>query len=433
MRLSILIALLVGCGNDVGMEAEEPQPVDPRVIPGGGIGDGPIDGVVNLYVIDDATRQPVSGATVRVGEVTGTTDSTGLFVAKDVFGPQTITVVKSGYRSDVWVGVNGANVTIDVEPANAATPPSATLTGSITNLTSLPVDPGHIRVAVASYSQTDDFGDDANNIQTPNGMNACFDNTTCNFSLVTRTGKVAVLAAIFDRDLKGTPANPNDDTQVFLGWAVKTGLTVTANTPQTIALDIIPSTQQQTINVSFGSTPSGLTTIAGIVGIETPDGTVQLMPMFPTPSASSFRAPKPEAIASGATYRLTGIANNGGTTNLSQSLVLRRGLTGTQLDAGTWVAPPSGTPSRTGGTFTPSSGAQVHSFEYKQGATQVLSISIFDGTTSVTIPDLVAMPTGTLDASISAIGAPGLDITNFSLDADRSKLSMVGGQSVQLP
>src|SRR5204862_5706970 len=107
------------------------------------------------------------------------------------------------------------------------------------------------------------------------------------------------------------------------------------------------------------------------------------------------------------TYRLTGFANNGGTTSLAQSIVLRSGLTGTSLAAGTWVAPPAGTSSRTGGSFTQSAGAVVHTIEYKQGATLVLNISIFDGTSSVTIPDMVAMPTGSLDASITAIGAPG--------------------------
>jgi hypothetical protein len=434
MRLPILIALLVGCGNDVGMEPDglgDPETVDPRVIAGGGIGDGPIDGVVNLYVIDDATRQPVANATVRVGEVNGTTDATGLFVARGVTGPQTITVIKSGYRADMWIGVNGANVTIDVEPANAATPPKATLTASITNIASLPVAAGHIRLALASYSQTDDFGDDANNIETPGGAVCIESGGTCSFSIVTRTGKVGLIAAIFDRDTKGTPT-PDDDTQVLLGWAAKTGLVVTANTPQAVALDLVPAAQQQTITVNFGSTPSGLTNIAGLVGIETADGMLPLVPMFTTPAAATFRAPRPDAIASGATYRLTGFANNGGTTSLAQSVVLRRGLTGTALSAGAWVAPPAGTPSRTGGSFTPSAGATVHTLEYKQGATNALSISIFDGTTSVTIPDMVAMPTGSLDASITAIGAPGLDTSNFSLDADRAKLTMVGGQSVQL-
>jgi hypothetical protein len=412
------------------MEPEEPMPVDPRVIAGGGIGDGPIDGVVNLYAIDDATRKPISGATVRVGDVDGTTDADGLFVAHDVVGPQTITVVKTGYRSDMWIGVNGANVTIDLEPANAATPPSATLTGTITNFTSLPVAAGHIRVALASYSQSDELGDAANNLTAPNNGNICFDNTTCNFSIVTRTGKVAVLAAIFDRDTKNT-TDPNDDTQVFLGWAAKTGLDVTASTPQTIALDIIASTQN--ITVDFGSAPSGLTNVGGLVGIDTPDGTLQLVPMFPTPTATTFRAPKPEALGSAATYRLTAIANDGGTTNMRQSIVLRRGLTGTQLSAGTWVAPPSDSPTRTGGSFTPVTGATVYSFEYKQGATNVLGISVFDASTSVTIPDMVTMPSGTLDASISAIGAPGLDVNNFSLDADRTKLTMLAGHTVQLP
>src|SRR5688572_23454026 len=122
MRGPILIALLVGCGNDVGMEPDavpEPQPVEPRVIAGGGIGDGPVDGVVNLHVIDDVTRTPIANATVRVGTVDGTTNSSGLFIAQgDLAGAQTIVVKANGYRSEVWVGANGANVTINLEQAN---------------------------------------------------------------------------------------------------------------------------------------------------------------------------------------------------------------------------------------------------------------------------------------------------------------------------
>lgn len=434
MRVPILVALLVGCGNDVGMEPDgnpAPMPVEPRVIAGGGIGDGPIDGVVNLYVIDDATRTPVANAQVRVGTLDGVTDATGLFVADGVTGPQTITAKANGYRAEVWVGANGANVTINLEQANAASPPSGTLTGSIDGFAAITVPAGHAKVALATYSQSDELGEEANEIAQPNNQNFCFGTTACNFTLTARTGKIAVIAAIFDQDLKGTPADPSDDTQTLIGWAYKTGLTVTANGTQTVALDIVPAGMLQDVTVSFGSPPSGLTQVAAVVGIETADGTLPLFPMFVTPTSATVRAPRPEAIASGATYRLTGFASNG-QTNPTTSIVLRRGLTGTQLSAGTWLAAPSGTPTRTGGSWSAATGATVHGLEYKQGATRIVNVTVFDATTQVTLPDTIAMPSGTLSADLSAIGAPGLDVANFSLDADRNKLSMVGGVTVQL-
>jgi hypothetical protein len=137
MRLPILIfgLGLVACGNDStppGPDTPAGNFPDPRVIPGGGIGDGPIDGVVNLYVIDDATREPVANAEVRVGSIAGETDADGLFIAEDVVGPQDIAVKAGGnHRQEAWLGVNGANVTINLEASNTPTPPSANIAGTI--------------------------------------------------------------------------------------------------------------------------------------------------------------------------------------------------------------------------------------------------------------------------------------------------------------
>src|SRR5262245_10261171 len=88
----LVVAAITACGNDPPTDPDAPAGnfPPPRVIAGGGIGDGAIDGVVNVYVIDDATRGSVSDASVRVGTLDGTTDSTGLLVVRDVKGPQTI-------------------------------------------------------------------------------------------------------------------------------------------------------------------------------------------------------------------------------------------------------------------------------------------------------------------------------------------------------
>src|SRR5215467_13833352 len=97
-----------------------------------------------------------SGATVRVGTVDGTTDATGLFVANGVTGPQTVVASSPSYRSEVWIGANGANVTIDLQPATASTVPHANLSGTITGFSALPALPAnHLRIAVVQYSQSD--------------------------------------------------------------------------------------------------------------------------------------------------------------------------------------------------------------------------------------------------------------------------------------
>src|SRR3569832_154168 len=104
MRTFFVLAFITACGNSP----------DPRVIKGGGVGDGAIAGVVNVYVIDHDTYAPIADATVAVAGKQQQTDDTGLVVQSDVSGPQTIAVKAAGYRGAVWQDVNGANVTIAV-------------------------------------------------------------------------------------------------------------------------------------------------------------------------------------------------------------------------------------------------------------------------------------------------------------------------------
>src|SRR5262245_52850291 len=115
--VGLFVCLIAGCGDDGGVspDTQTGNHPPPRLIPGGGIGDGAIDGVVNLYVIDDSTHAPIEGATVRVGDIEGTTDTTGLFIANGVVGPQTVLAKKAAMRSEMWIGANGANITMALQ------------------------------------------------------------------------------------------------------------------------------------------------------------------------------------------------------------------------------------------------------------------------------------------------------------------------------
>ena len=62
----------------------------------------------------------------------------------------------------------------------------------------------------------------------------------------------------------------------------------------------------------------------------------------------------------------------------------------------------------------------------------LLNVSVFDASTQFTVPDLVALPAGAVLAKVQAIGAPGLDVNNFTLDDERNKLAMVSSQPVPL-
>lgn len=439
MRYPILVSLLAvsicACGNDeeVTPDGQSGNHPPPRIIAGGGIGDGPIDGVVNLYVIDDATRQPIAGAAVRVGTLDGTTDATGLFVAEGVVGPQTVSVKAGAYRSDVWIGANGANLTMNLQKADQGAPPSGILQGQITGFTGITVAAGHAKDAVIVASQTSDLGDPANEL--PNTMNSCFvrlANQPCPFTLTARTGKVALIAAIYDRDLKGTPTMFDDDTLTLIGWAVRRNIDVTAGTTPVTGMDLAPlaANQLQTVTIDFGTPPTAQF-VGGLVGLELGAEGVFQLPAIATPTARTLLVPRTDAVSASA-YRLTGIATDGNPAT-QQSIVLRKGQQGTTLTAGAWLTAPSGVSvTRTGASWTAATGGTVHSAEFSSGTTRALNVTVFDGSTRITIPDLIALPSGSLSVTVNAIGAPGLDVGNFSLDADEDKLVQVAGQIIQL-
>ncbi len=421
MRLPIVICLatsaIAACSDDGA------TPVAPMVKSGGGIGDGPIDGVANIYVIDDATRAGIPNADVMVGAVAGTTDADGLVVIKGVKGPQTVLVKAEGYRSEMWVDANGANMTFDLKPPTEAVPATATISGSIPSFATVPVT--HTRAAIVTYLQSDELGNAANNIATAGKMNICSADP-CTFSVTTRTGTIGLLALIIDYDTHGTTTQ-TDDTFEIVGYASKNGITVSAGaTMSGVTLDVVSTDNLATETVDFGTPPSGLTTMVGIVGIETADGLYQIGQAV-SATMTSIKVPKLAAV--GATgYRLSGIAGNGGDPP-TQSVVLRRKQTSSALSAGTWINPPTNVSiSRTHAAWTPVSGATLTSIELDSSATtQVLGITLLDPTVgTVDIPDFFALPSGTLTAKVSAIGAPGLDVTSFELDTDKDKLSEVG-------
>lgn len=414
----------------------------PRVIAGGGIGDGPIDGVVNVYVVDDVTRAGVAGATVTIGGTTATTDADGLAILTTVdghavHGPQDVTVAAAGYRPELWLDADGANLTFDLRPPTAAVPAHATFSGSIANLGDLAVAAGHVRLAVVTYLQRDDLGDAANSIATPNNGNACISQgapaSACTYTIDTRTGAIGLLALVFDRDLHGTPTMPGDDTMTLAGYAVKTGLTATADTTTTgTDLTLVPAAQLATETVDLGTPPSGLATASGIVGIETADGVFQL-PLPVSSAAPSLLVPTLAAV--GATgYRLTGIAENAAQPP-TQSIVLRRAQTAATLSAGAWLAPPTDVSvARAHVAFAPVADATVHGLELTDAnGASVGNVTFFDPTrASADLPAAFALPAGALTAKLSAIAAPGLDVTAFALDDDRAKLVEVAATPTQV-
>jgi hypothetical protein len=419
-----LFAAACGGGNDV----------DPRVIPGGGIGNGAIDGEVNVAVIDD-DDEPIAGATVRVGETEKTTDADGFATFSDVSGPQTIAVLADDFRPVAWVGADGANVTIPLAALDVDAIPQATLSGSIPGWDTVqPLAVGHAKAAFVIYSQSDVLGDDANNLKTPNNGNICgVVGDVCNWQLTARAGdSVTVVAAIVDVDPQG-PGDA-DDVITIMGWAKHDGITVEDGVNQQgLELDQVEVGDLEDVSVDFGAPPAGLIENAAIVGIELSDDEVIQLPLFLAGESDAVPVPKPSVFGA-STYRLTAVAQTSSGDQGAQSILLQRGEAGPTLVAGDWLVPPTGVSAdRDGASFERVDGAAIHQVQYRNDLNEiVLEVTVLDDSTDVAIPSLLELPSGALTARISGIGAD-LDVTDFSLDEDRDKLFGIAAEPTDVP
>lgn len=420
----LALASLIACGNSP----------DPRVIAGGGIGDGDIDGVINVYVIDNESYQPITDATVEVGGTQAMTDETGLVIFQDVSGPQTIAVKATGYRGTVWQGANGANITVPVTKLGTETAQQATLTGTIGGWDSISVAAGHLKAALVSYSQNDTLGDPANNLQTPAQGNLCTGTgTTCSFSVVTRTGTVTLIAAIVDYDPHGT-ATMADDTMTIIGWATAPSVQVNAGINQSgLALSIVQAGSLQNATIDFGTPPAALSKHDALIGIELSNNEVVQLPVLPSGSTTAL-VPMTEVFAPNATYRLTAVAQTTDGDLGAQSILIRRGQQTTTLAADSWLIPPTNVAAtRDSATFDAVANAKVASVQWSDATGIIVEVTVFDNKTEAKVPALVALPaTGTLTVKAQGIGAD-LDVKNFSLDKDKKLLWGVSAQPITIP
>jgi hypothetical protein len=425
MRSTYLwIGLLAACGgNDV----------DPRVIPGGGISDGEIDGEINVTIVDQ-DDEPIAGATVQVGDAEAETNDDGVATFADVSGAQDVAVLAADFRSVVWVGVNGANVTIPLTGLDPAEIPQATLSGSIPGWDQVTPAQGHAKAAFIIYSQTDTLGDDANNLRTPNNGNICgVIGDVCNWQLTSRAGTVTVVAAIVDIDPQGP--GEDDDIISIIGWATRASITVEDGVNQQgLELTQVEAGNLVDVDVDFGAPPAGLPENAAIVGIELSEDEVVQLPLFLAGEAPAIPVPDP-TVFGGSTYRLTAVSQTTSGELGAQSILIQRGEAGPTLVAGDWLVPPTGViADRGGAAWEPVDGASIHQVQYRDAiGTTILEITVFDSTTEVDIPSLVALPEGgALTARVSGIGAT-LDVNDFSLDEDRDLLFGIAAEPTDVP
>jgi hypothetical protein len=455
-----LAALIGAMGGGCGSVSDETNRPAPMLVTGGAIGGGHINGYLNVYVTDGDTNAVIPGARVSVdgSSCINTTDQTGLATfdpmtcSSSLHGSVMLNISATGYSPSTALGVNGANVTMTLQATTRPTPPQATVSGTIAGWDGLPAPAsGHTLIGYVAASQTDDLGDLANNIAqgtrdisiggtaltTTIAANSCARNALvddCNWKLAARTGAQAHFAVILDSYDNGTPNDSSDDVTTLVGWAVLTGLNLSAG--QTVtneALPMISASDMQTVSTSFPSLPAGMTYLQAYPAVELPNGEGRIPVVFPVLTASSTVTGVPKI--AGATYDLLATAQATKSASHPQSTAWVHGFSTSATAAVTaWQLPPTGlTAQGASFSFEPAPGATVHSAEFQDGnGNRLWDVTILDGSTSFDSLYVDAFPagTGTVTMVVTGLTIPGVDLTNVQFQQVAKQLTAASSDQV---
>jgi len=463
--LALALSLSAACGA-----TSVSVPPAPKFIAGGGLADGPINGAgaLNVYVADDATRAPVSGATVRVGAsadpmaCAGTTDSTGLVVfgkstCAQLTGKQSVTASAAGYAPSTWIGVDAVNLTMTIRAKTAAPVDTATVTGTIAGWETLPAPAAqHNILGVIGYSADSLASDATNNLTQDTRMvtvtvgaamtavaipaNACIRNALvddCSWRLKTRTGAQAHYAIVLDQDTKGTDGDQTDDTFTVIGWAIKTGLTFAKDMgADGETLTLLTDDQMQPFTASFPSPLTALTYLQAFPVLDLGgDGRISVVLPALDATHTTTRVPKLAGAFAAGHYDFLAQAKIGEDKDQPATLSWSHDIDATMTAAAAaWTPPPTGL-TAAGGTysFTPVAGATVAGAELQTMAgDRAWSITIFDDTTSFTLPGVSPdpLPTGSARFVASALVIASFDPQNAKLDDLRNELTHLASDQI---
>lgn len=441
-----VLVLMAACGGGGGGSTNDP---DPRLIAGGGAGDGAIKGVLHVHVIDSVTKSPITGASVRVGTaeaaspLTGQTDSSGLATFEDsaLDGPQDVTVTATGHAATTWIGANAANVTIPLEATATPAPATARAEGTIQGWDTRPAPAtNHLLLAYIGYSYVEPFDSPENTLvqdtQDFFGVtlptNICAkaviggtERKACNWKLKTRVGKQIHWAVVIDLDTKGTLSDRSDDTFTVVDYAFLLDQTLAANETKTgETLVPVGSTGMTTATVAMQAAPTGMSAVAGLPLIKMGDqGDIALAFTPFGPSLLTQPVPALSGVLASAKYDFIAHAKADANTDFPQSTIWKRSVPlGGTVDYGAWLLPPTSF-SATSGTYTysPAAGASLHTVRFLQdgtsGVTMAWNVALLDGSTSFTLPALSPspLPSGQVKMRVEAVEVPSFDPEDFEV------------------
>jgi hypothetical protein len=241
---------------------------------------------------------------------------------------------------------------------------------------------------------------------------------------------------VLDDDTKGTD-DSTDDTFTVIGWAIKTGLMFTKDMgADGETLTLLTDDQTQSFTASFPALLTALTYVQGVPQLDLgAEGRISVALPALDMTHVTTRVPKLAGPFAGAHYDLVAQAKVAKDQAQPATTSWSHAIDPTMTAAvAAWTPPPTGIMAA-GGTysFTAVPGATVTGAELQTMAgARAWSITIFDDTTSFTLPSVSPDPLAAGPALfvVSALVIPGFDAQNAEFDDLRDELTHLASDQI---
>ena len=192
----------------------------------------------------------------------------------------------------------------------------------------------------------------------------------------------------------------------------------------------------RSFTVAMSAPPSGLDSVAGFPLLDLGrDGRLPITAPALDLTVTSTRVPALTGDLADARYDLLAKAQDAKDKAQPSTLAwLHQVNAGATVSIGGWLAPPTGLSVSAGVFgFTRVAGAALHTIDLETTAGDKLwSVSIFDDTSSFTLPGLAPdpLPAGMAHFTVNALEIPGVNLQNVAFDDAREKIAGLASDQI---
>ena len=402
-------------------------------VAGGGTRGAKIENVLGVVVLDAKTDQPIPAAQIWLGEgdsakAVGFTDDGGqlrmdqsaLQESLAIKDSVAVTVVKSGYVTTSYAGVDRDSLTMAVRSSTPDPDAEATINLRFRDFEARSAPPaGEYWTALATVSRELDFLDDgldeARVAPAPPSCRWVNNRTPCILSLKGLAGRRTVFAVLAKGKDLGVAGDESDDELEVSGLASTTVDLALDKTNEVSAAQMLDSTLTPLALVP-GAASGDLDKVVGVPGINR-SGDVMV---FPSPAAKVTRWVVPLANGEFAGEVLWGVSMASSSDRNKRARVVRRGVQApteqstTPIDIATsaFLGPVTVSLQSQALVVDAPAEASLHRLKLKRGSEIALEVLLI-GETQFT-PPASLVPPGPADAEVASMETT-VDTENFSL------------------